>query len=177
VTAYQGPFPATITSNYTKMLISNTAVSGGGVTNAGTVSGAGVVVASSTFLTGGFVNTKSISGSRTGIGVSASTIQGAIVDSGLIVAPSIGILVNSAVVSGGINVVVWHPRLCRRPSRFYARARYLHRSEWWDTGVCSDALKRCALAVLVAFRPNHRDVHRRDAEWHTGRGNQCDGDE
>jgi hypothetical protein len=98
-----GALPATVTSNFTEILVSGATFSGG-VTNAGTVSGAGVVVVSSTFLTGGFVNAKTVSGSQTGIGISASTIQGAIVDSGVIRAPSAGILVNSAVVSGGIMV-------------------------------------------------------------------------
>jgi hypothetical protein len=103
VAAYQGPFPATVSGTFSEILVSS-AVFSGGVTNIGVVSGAGVVVVSSTFQSGGFVNKNFISGSQTGIGVSASTIQGAIVDSGVILAANAGILVNSGVVSGGIKV-------------------------------------------------------------------------
>jgi len=94
VAAYQGPFPATVSGTFSEILVSS-AVFSGGVTNIGVVSGAGVVVVSSTFQSGGFVNKNFISGSQTGIGVSASTIQGAIVDSGVILAANAGILVNT----------------------------------------------------------------------------------
>ena len=68
------------------MVISATTFSGG-VTNAGTIGAGGVTVISSTFLTGGFLNSNLISGAPTGIAVlSDSTIHGAIVDTGRIVA-------------------------------------------------------------------------------------------
>jgi hypothetical protein len=62
---FSGPFPATITgSTYTEILVSGTVFSGG-VTNAGTINGAGIVVVSSTLLLpGGLVNTNRISGSQ-----------------------------------------------------------------------------------------------------------------
>jgi hypothetical protein len=64
------------------MVISATNFSGG-VINAGTIGAGGVTVISSTFLTGGFLNSNLISGAPTGIAVrSGSTIHGAIVDSG-----------------------------------------------------------------------------------------------
>ena len=55
--AYSGPFPAHFTGVTSEILVSGTNFSGG-VTNAGTVSGGGIVVVSSTFLTGGIINTK-----------------------------------------------------------------------------------------------------------------------
>ena len=86
------------------MVISATTFSGG-VTNAGTIGAGGVAVTSSTFLTGGFLNSQLISAQQTGIGVLAdSTIHGAIVDSGTISATGIGIFVNGGIISGGIQV-------------------------------------------------------------------------
>ena len=86
------------------MVISATTFSGG-VTNAGTIGAGGVTITSSTFLTGGFLNSNLISGAPTGIGVrSDSTIHGAISDSGRILATDFGILVSGGIVSGGIQV-------------------------------------------------------------------------
>jgi hypothetical protein len=64
-----GPYPTKFSGHTGTMLISATAFSGG-VTNAGTIGpGGGVVITSSTFLTGGFLNTNIISGAANGIGV------------------------------------------------------------------------------------------------------------
>jgi hypothetical protein len=103
--AFTGPYPTKFSGHTGTMLISATAFSGG-VTNAGTIGpGGGVVITSSTFLTGGFVNTNIISGTANGISVlSDSTIHGAIVDSGTIRAAKDGILVSGSVISGGIQV-------------------------------------------------------------------------
>ena len=65
----------------------------------------GVTITSSTFLTGGFLNSNLISGGPTGIAVrSDSTIHGAISDSGRILATDFGILVSGGIISGGIQV-------------------------------------------------------------------------
>ena len=80
--AFTGPYPTKFSGHTTAMVISATNFSGG-VTNAGTIGTSGVTVISSTFLTGGFLNSNLISGAPTGIAVlSDSTIHGAIVDSG-----------------------------------------------------------------------------------------------
>jgi hypothetical protein len=102
---FTGPYPTKFSGHTNAMLISATAFSGG-VTNAGTIGpGGGVIITSSTFLTGGFVNTNLISGTANGISVlSDSTIAGAIVDSGTIRATKDGILVSGGVVSSGIQV-------------------------------------------------------------------------
>src|ERR1700722_12164150 len=101
---FTGPYPTKFSSHTNAMLISATAFSGG-VTNAGTIGAGGVIITSSTFLTGGFVNTNLISGTANGISVlSDSTIAGAIVDSGTIRATKDGILVSGGVVSSGIQV-------------------------------------------------------------------------
>ena len=84
--AFTGPYPTKFSGHTSAMVISATNFSGG-VTNAGTIGAGGVTVISSTFLTGGFLNSNLISGAPTGIAVlSGSTIHGAIVDSGRIVA-------------------------------------------------------------------------------------------
>jgi len=103
--AFTGPYPTKFSGHTNAMVISATAFSGG-VTNAGTIGpGGGVIITSSTFLTGAFVNTNLISGTANGISVlSDSTIAGAIVDSGTIRATKDGILVSGGVVSGGIQV-------------------------------------------------------------------------
>jgi hypothetical protein len=103
--AFTGPYPTKFSGHTGSMLISATAFSGG-VTNAGTIGpGGGVIITSSTFLTGGFVNTNLISSTANGISVlSDSTIAGAIVDSGTIRATKDGILVSGGVVSSGIQV-------------------------------------------------------------------------
>jgi hypothetical protein len=103
--AFKGPYPTKFSGNTSAMLISATTFNGG-VTNAGTIGAGGVIITSSTFLTGGFLNSKLISGATTGIGVLAdSTIQGAIVDSGTIRASGDGIHVSGgAAVLGGIQV-------------------------------------------------------------------------
>ena len=101
---FTGPYPTKFSGNTNEMLISATAFSGG-VTNAGTIGTGGVIVTSSTFQTGGFLNSSLISGAPTGIAVLAhSTIHGAIVDSGSILATQRGIQINGGVVSGGIAV-------------------------------------------------------------------------
>ena len=102
--AFTGPYPTKFSGHTTAMVISATTFSGG-VTNAGTIGPGGVTITSSTFLTGGFLNTNLISGTANGISVlSDSTIHGAIVDSGTIRATKDGILVSGGVVSGGIQV-------------------------------------------------------------------------
>ena len=90
--AFTGPYPTIFSGHATAMVISATTFNGG-VTNAGTIGPGGVTITSSTFLTGGFLNTNLISGSANGISVlSGSTIHGAIVDSGTILVASAGIL-------------------------------------------------------------------------------------
>ena len=102
--AFKGPYPTKFSGHTSAMVISATTFSGG-VTNAGTIGAGGVTITSSTFLTGGFLNSNLISGAATGIRALAdSTIQGAIVDSGTIRATNRGIVVSGAVVSGGIAV-------------------------------------------------------------------------
>jgi hypothetical protein len=105
--AISGPYPTKFSGHTTAMVIS-AATFTGGVTNAGTIGPNGVTITSSTFLSGGFINTNLISGATNGIGVLAhSTINGAIVDSGRIVATNFGangILVSGGIVSGGIQV-------------------------------------------------------------------------
>ena len=84
--AFTGPYPTKFSGHTSAMVISATNFSGG-VTNAGTIGAGGVTVTSSTFVTGGFLNSNLISGAPTGIAVlSDSTIHGAIVDSGRILA-------------------------------------------------------------------------------------------
>jgi hypothetical protein len=103
--AFTGPYPTKFSGHTDSMKISATVFSGS-VTNAGTIGpGGGVIITSSTFLTGGFLNTNLISGTANGISVlSGSTIHGAIVDSGTIKAAGTGIQVSGGVVSGGIRV-------------------------------------------------------------------------
>jgi hypothetical protein len=102
--AFTGPYPTKFSGHTSAMVISATNFSGG-VTNAGTIGAGGVTVISSTFLTGGFLNSNLISGAPTGIAVlSGSTIHGAIVDSGRIVATRTGILVSGGVLSSGISI-------------------------------------------------------------------------
>jgi hypothetical protein len=103
--AFTGPYPTKFIGLTDSMVISAKTFNGS-VTNAGTIGpGAGVIITSSTFLTGGFVNTNLISGTANGISVlSDSTIHGAIVDSGTIRAAKDGILVSGGVVSGGFQV-------------------------------------------------------------------------
>jgi hypothetical protein len=102
--AFTGPYPTKFSGHTTAMVISATNFSGG-VTNAGTIGTGGVTVISSTFLTGGFLNSNLISGAPTGIAVlSDSTIHGAIVDSGRLVASHAGILVSGGIVSSGIAI-------------------------------------------------------------------------
>src|SRR6476660_8403713 len=102
--AFTGPYPTKFSGTASAMLISATTFSGG-VTNAGTIGAGGVIVTSSTFQSGGFLNSKLISGAPTGIGVFAdSTVNGAIVDQGTIIAVNAGMLVNGGIVSGGFAV-------------------------------------------------------------------------
>jgi hypothetical protein len=93
-----GPYPTKFSGHTNTMVISATAFSGG-VTNAGTIGpGGGVIITSSTFITGGFLNTNLISGTANGIGVlSDSTIHGAVVDSGTINLTSVGTFSGSIV--------------------------------------------------------------------------------
>jgi hypothetical protein len=101
--AFTGPYPTTFSGHTDSMLIS-AATFTGGVTNAGTISPGGVTITSSTFLSGGFVNTNLISGATNAIAVLAhSTINGTIVDSGRIVATNFG--ANGVFVSGGAEVL------------------------------------------------------------------------
>jgi hypothetical protein len=102
--AFTGPYPTKFSGHTSAMVISATNFSGG-VTNAGTIGAGGVTVISSTFLTGGFLNSNLIAGAPTGIAVlSGSTVHGAIVDSGRIVASHAGILVSGGIVSSGIAI-------------------------------------------------------------------------
>jgi hypothetical protein len=107
--AFTGPYPTKFSGTASEMLISATTFSGG-VTNAGTIGAGGVIVTSSTFQSGGFLNSKLISAGLIGIGVFAdSTVNGAIVNKGTIIAFNsvafcAGILVSRGVVSGGIAV-------------------------------------------------------------------------
>jgi len=99
--AFNGPYPTKFSG--TSVMVINATTFSGGVTNAGTIGPGGVTINSSTFLTGGFLNSNLISGG-TGIGVFAgSTVHGAIVDSGRIVATDRGIDLFGGIVFGGIR--------------------------------------------------------------------------
>jgi hypothetical protein len=103
--AFAGPYPTKF-SGHTDSMVINATTFTASVTNAGTIGPGGVTITSSTFLSGGFVNTNLISGAPTGIAVrSNSTINGAIVDSGTIRAIGDGILVSRGCdVLGGIQI-------------------------------------------------------------------------
>ena len=77
--AFTGPYPTKFSGHTNAMVISATTFSGG-VTNAGTIGAGGVTVISSTFLTGGFLNSNRSFGAPTGIPVPCgSTIHVALV--------------------------------------------------------------------------------------------------
>ena len=99
MSAYNGPFPGGVAagSTFSAVNVHHTTFSGN-VTNSGTIGGSGIVVTSSTFLSGGIIDSGIDSG-----GISIDS-QSKIIAKGAVGAGATGVLVeNTTTFGGGIS--------------------------------------------------------------------------